>query len=281
MAGVKVGPEVYHNDPDYFDTLIEVLESRARPLSRKTLRWIEDLREMQQQSRRLEKDPKTRLPLPYRERWYAPSLAIIDEPLIKSLREYRLSKDRWLIPIAEWDVWESNLYSSRQGGTRGKMHLPVLDIDVPVEIYSPVAHPWFVSFIVERPTRLNRIFKDAFPSVWRSLFDNAHRGNSWASYSPPHGRRPDGLLEIAVSLPEGAHLEPSSTSGHTHLYIDIPLTRWQWFRLNLAAALSGVVEREFFIWSLRRGANFVRQPGVTKDPATSQKPEAGWFFRRR
>jgi hypothetical protein len=76
---------------------------------------------------------------------------------------------------------------------------------------------------------------------------------------------------------------PSSTSGHAHLYIDVPTSTWRWALLMLALRLAGVHELGYTAWSLRRGASFVRPPGVRKEPVQPPSVLYGWLrpVRRR
>lgn len=61
------------------------------------------------------------------------------------------------------------------------------------------------------------------------------------------------------------HVYVSSTKeGHGHLYLNVPISKWRWRALMLGLYLGGVIEKGYFLWSLRRGANFVRRPGVEK-----------------
>lgn len=76
------------------------------------------------------------------------------------------------------------------------------------------------------------------------------------------------------------HIEPSSTPGHSHLYLDMHMTKLQWVLLMCALRYAGVIELGFFVWSMRRGGNFVRLPGIPKEgTAESTKSDYGWFFK--
>lgn len=67
---------------------------------------------------------------------------------------------------------------------------------------------------------------------------------------------------------------PSTTPGHGHLYLDIEVPRWRWILLMLACRIAGVCEHGYVVWSLRRGANFVRVEGVDKaEHERSRHPE--------
>lgn len=138
--------------------------------------------------------------------WFAPALTIKDEPLAKSLWEYKIEEDRWPTTGLELndEGQEPNLVSSL---TPDGTQMPILDLDF------------------------------------------------------PH------------------HFEKSSTDGHTHLYIDIPMSKWRWFLLMSALKYAGVIELGHYVWSIRRGANFVRLPGAEKTEAESVKPTYGWFWK--
>lgn len=56
----------------------------------------------------------------------------------------------------------------------------------------------------------------------------------------------------------------SSTPGHGHLYLDTPMTWDQYVDILKALAAAGVIEDGFYENTLRRGAGFVRRPGVAK-----------------
>lgn len=93
----------------------------------------------------------------------------------------------------------------------------------------------------------------------------------------------DGKQMPILDLDFPHHHVESSTDGHTHLYIDVPMSKFRWFVLMCALRFAGVIELGFFVWSLRRGGNFVRLPGVLKKTTGPEavKPTYGWFFRLR
>lgn len=75
---------------------------------------------------------------------------------------------------------------------------------------------------------------------------------------------------------------PSSTEGHGHLYLNRPISRWRWVVLLVGLKVGGALERGSFVWSLRRGANFVRLPGVEKTEEESQTGgDYGWIFKKK
>lgn len=90
----------------------------------------------------------------------------------------------------------------------------------------------------------------------------------------------DGRQMMILDMDFPHHIEPSTTPGHSHLYLDVPMTKLQWFLLMCALKYAGVIELGFFVWSVRRGGNFVRLPGATKEGAAeSTKSDYGWFFK--
>lgn len=78
---------------------------------------------------------------------------------------------------------------------------------------------------------------------------------------------------------------PSSREGHGHLYIDVEMSTWRWAVLMTVLRWAGVVEKGYWIWSLRRGGNFVRPVGSTKEPdevtASTVRRTYGWIFPKR
>lgn len=92
----------------------------------------------------------------------------------------------------------------------------------------------------------------------------------------------DGKQKAIIDLDFDFWVAPSSTPGHSHLYLNTPISKIRWVALMVALRLAKAVEPGYFVWSLRRGANFVRLPGVAKAPGReSTYPEYGWFFKLR
>lgn len=61
----------------------------------------------------------------------------------------------------------------------------------------------------------------------------------------------------------------SSTEGHFHLYIDVPMS-WGEYEMLLAVLQKvGICQAGFVQLSLARGASFVRKPGVKKGEGES------------
>ena len=69
-----------------------------------------------------------------------------------------------------------------------------------------------------------------------------------------------------IDLDFPAHLEPSTTKGHFHLYLNKDV-KWEPFLKVLEAMKdAGLVEEGFYEMTKRRGQAFVRRPGVHKKP---------------
>lgn len=84
-----------------------------------------------------------------------------------------------------------------------------------------------------------------------------------------------------VDIDVPVRLVPSTTPGHTHLYIDIPMKRWRMMIMLFGLYVGGVLEMGSFWWSLRRGATFVRTPDHPKTASESMKYTYGMFFKLR
>lgn len=75
-----------------------------------------------------------------------------------------------------------------------------------------------------------------------------------------------GLHMPVLDIDFPAHLEPSTTPGHFHLYLNRAMT-WDDYLLLLAGLhLAGVIEEGFYLMTVKRGQSFVRLPGVKKLP---------------
>lgn len=74
------------------------------------------------------------------------------------------------------------------------------------------------------------------------------------------------LHTLMVDLDVPAHLIPSETPGHSHLFIDVPMTADQMWAIVDALAAAGVVEGGYAGSSHARGFTSVRLPWVAKGP---------------
>lgn len=93
-------------------------------------------------------------------------------------------------------------------------------------------------------------------------------------------RTTDGRQMPIIDLDYNFELVPSSTEGHYHLMLNVPMGRIRFTALMLVLWWTGVVEMGYAVWSIRRMGNFVRLPGIEKKPgAETNKPEYGWLFK--
>lgn len=98
-------------------------------------------------------------------------------------------------------------------------------------------------------------FNHSEPNVVTSLFDaTGIQGNLGEMHWP--------VIDIDFS----AHLEPSSTEGHFHLYLDRFVTQEQLFKLLDVLEECSLVEAGYVEAAKIRGYTSVRLPGVKKEP---------------
>ena len=74
----------------------------------------------------------------------------------------------------------------------------------------------------------------------------------------------DGRHRPVIDLDTPHGYIASTTPGHGHLYIDVPMPWWRYAILLFGLYQAGVIERGFFWWAMRRRATFVRRPGIRK-----------------
>ena len=90
----------------------------------------------------------------------------------------------------------------------------------------------------------------------------------------------DGKQKPILDLDFDHVVTDSTHPGHHHLYLNVPISTWRWRLLMFALYQARVIELGYFVWSIRRGANFVRIPGsVKEDSVENIKPSYGWFFK--
>lgn len=93
-------------------------------------------------------------------------------------------------------------------------------------------------------------------------------------------RTEDGRQMPIIDLDFNFRIEESSTPGHYHIYLDVPMGRVKFTALMLVLWWTHCVEMGYAVWSIRRMGNFVRLPGTEKQPgAESVYPEYGWIFK--
>ncbi|GEM_PF-3020897 len=74
----------------------------------------------------------------------------------------------------------------------------------------------------------------------------------------------DGRHMPVLDIDRPARYVPSSTPGHGHLYIDVPMSWWRYRMLLRQLYKAGIIEKGFYDLALRRKQTFLRRPGVTK-----------------
>lgn len=70
---------------------------------------------------------------------------------------------------------------------------------------------------------------------------------------------------LLLDLDVPAWLLPSSTEGHTHLYVDVQIREDAYFQLLDALANAGVIQRGYADASKRRGGTALRLPWIKKE----------------
>lgn len=83
------------------------------------------------------------------------------------------------------------------------------------------------------------------------------------------GRDRHGWHAVVLDVDLPAALIPSSTEGHSHLFIDCPMSWRRYRHLLKALAKAGVIEPGYYRASRRFRMSMVRRPGVLKDAASS------------
>ena len=74
----------------------------------------------------------------------------------------------------------------------------------------------------------------------------------------------DGYHYPCIDIDIPVRLVPSSTPGHSHLYVDEPITWGTYKRLLVALAEAGIVERGYLNASVAQGGTTVRMPHIKK-----------------
>lgn len=91
----------------------------------------------------------------------------------------------------------------------------------------------------------------------------------------------DGKHLPIIDLDFSHHYEPSTNDGHAHLYLNVPISYFRWVVLMFALRFAKVIEPGYFLWSIRRGHNQVRYPGLEKQETEKGFYTHGWFFKQR
>mgnify|MGYP007071565893 CR=1 FL=1 len=78
---------------------------------------------------------------------------------------------------------------------------------------------------------------------------------------------PNGMHAPVIDLDFPAMLVPSSTPGHSHLYLDVQLGWTEYFDLLQDLREHRIVQAGFVDHAHQRGLTVVRMPWFTKEPA--------------
>lgn len=90
---------------------------------------------------------------------------------------------------------------------------------------------------------------------------------------PPTSGFDEQLHMPVIDLDFPAHLEPSSTEGHFHLYLDWAITWAQYLKLLTVMTELGLVEEGYLLASYKRGYTTVRLPHVKKEVPAVEQPD--------
>lgn len=80
--------------------------------------------------------------------------------------------------------------------------------------------------------------------------------------SPIVGR--PGMHTVLVDIDHPVRVVQSSTPGHYHLYIDVPMPWWRYRKLLRAMSRAGLVEPGYYQAAVRRRATYLRLPWTRK-----------------
>jgi hypothetical protein len=99
---------------------------------------------------------------------------------------------------------------------------------------------------------------------WVNTEDEA---NLISSSLGPTRKQLDALHAPVLDIDFPAHLVPSSTIGHYHLYLDKKITWDKYKKLLVALADADILERGYVDAAINTGATYVRLPYVRKGKA--------------
>lgn len=111
-------------------------------------------------------------------------------------------------------------------------------------------------------------------------YEDRHPADMEANVVSSHWAKGEHLPIIDLDFPH--EYVPSTTPGHAHLYLNRPIKRWRMVILLWGLYVGGVIEKGYFLWSLRRGGTFVRRVGVRKTREEEMVTYThGMFFKIR
>lgn len=118
----------------------------------------------------------------------------------------------------------------------------------------------------------------------KSLLEYRAKKDRYEEYESPNGvssKTRDGKQMPILDLDFDHHYEKSTATGHGHLYLNRPISHFRWVVLMCALRFAQVIEPGYFLWSLRRGHNQIRYPGLKKTEEERGHYTHGWFFKLR
>jgi hypothetical protein len=91
------------------------------------------------------------------------------------------------------------------------------------------------------------------------------KAQTWSSELVDAEGNRTGYHTVMIDIDHPVRVVPSSTEGHYHLYIEIPIKEQPYFDLLRALAVAGVIEWGYYEASRARGGTHLRLPWVQKD----------------
>lgn len=91
------------------------------------------------------------------------------------------------------------------------------------------------------------------------------KAQTWSSELVDQDGERTGYHTVMLDIDHPVRVVPSSTPGHYHLYIDVPVKEEDYFLALRALALAGVIETGYYEASRARGGTHLRLPWIQKD----------------
>lgn len=107
---------------------------------------------------------------------------------------------------------------------------------------------------VDTPGPLARIFSS-------KIRDGAPGLDPWETHGEP-------MHTVAIDVDHHVRVVPSSTPGHYHLFIDVPMPWSKYRRLLKALSKAGIIEEGYYRVSVARKQTFLRLPWIRKKKVT-------------
>lgn len=160
---------------------------------------------------------------------------------------------------------------------------------MPTATKTPARKPAAPKAPAKKTTKVSKY--EPHPMRLRFFGPNVQRENAGV-YTPTHAVLPtnenpanlvsslciDGKHRLVIDLDVPAHLEPSTTPGNSHLYIDVPMDWTVYQELLRALQRARIIEGGYAEASRAQGQTFVRLPGVTKPASQVKKPRPAPVF---